>query len=69
MKQVLGWVLPIALVSLACDTVAHAQWGPPRTPDGRPDLQGIWDYRSATPLERPAAGQSVLMQHANGVRG
>ena len=25
----------------------------PRTPDGHPDLQGIWDYRSATPLERP----------------
>ncbi len=25
----------------------------PRTPDGRPDLQGIWDFRTATPLERP----------------
>ncbi len=27
----------------------------PRTPDGRPDLQGIFDYATATPLERPAA--------------
>lgn len=26
----------------------------PRTPDGHPDLQGVWDYRTATPLERPA---------------
>ena len=26
----------------------------PRTPDGHADLQGIWDFRSATPLERPA---------------
>ena len=26
----------------------------PRTPDGHPDLQGVWDFRSATPLERPA---------------
>ena len=26
--------------------------GAPRTPDGRPDLQGTWDLRTATPLER-----------------
>ena len=25
----------------------------PRTPDGQPDLQGVWDYRTITPLERP----------------
>src|SRR6266851_1704487 len=25
----------------------------PRTPDGRPDLQGIWDYGTLTPLQRP----------------
>lgn len=25
----------------------------PRTPDGHPDLQGVWDFRTATPLERP----------------
>ncbi len=27
----------------------------PRTPDGKPDLQGIFDYATATPLQRPAA--------------
>ena len=26
---------------------------PPRLSDGRPDLQGVWDFRTATPLERP----------------
>ncbi len=26
---------------------------PPRTSWGDPDLQGIWDYRTTTPLERP----------------
>ena len=25
----------------------------PRTPDGKPDLQGIWDFRTVTPMERP----------------
>jgi len=30
-------------------------WTPPRTADGHPDLQGTYDYATATPLERPAA--------------
>ncbi|PWU05736.1 MAG: hypothetical protein C5B51_13850 [Terriglobia bacterium] len=27
----------------------------PRTPDGQPDLQGVWANNSATPLQRPKA--------------
>jgi len=26
---------------------------PPRTPWGAPDLQGVWDFRTITPMERP----------------
>ena len=34
----------------------------PRTPDGKPDLQGIWTNATLTPLERPAifAGKTTL---------
>ena len=35
-------------------TNAAASGGVPRTPDGKPDLQGIWDFRTVTPMERPA---------------
>lgn len=28
-------------------------WTAPRTPDGQPDLQGVWANNNATPLERP----------------
>ena len=34
---------------------ASDAWQAPRTPNGRPDLQGVWDFRSLTPLERPEA--------------
>lgn len=37
-------------------------WTAPVTPWGDPDLQGIWDFRTITPMERPAelAGKAVL---------
>ena len=39
-------------------------WTAPRTLDGQPDLQGIWDFRTVTPLERPRnlAGKDVLTE-------
>jgi hypothetical protein len=32
---------------------AGTVWTPSRTPDGRPDMQGIWSNATLTPLERP----------------
>src|SRR4029077_6006144 len=35
------------------ETTAVKTWTPTSTPDGQPDLQGVWDYRALTPLQRP----------------
>ena len=36
----------------------------PRTPWGKPDLQGVWDFATLTPMERPAefAGKETLTE-------
>ncbi len=57
---------PVAGQGLGATTtpapITGATWTAPRTPDGHPDLQGIWDYRTITPLERPRelAGKEFL---------
>ena len=38
----------------AKSNVAAKPWTTPRTSWGHPDLQGVWDYRTITPLERPS---------------
>ena len=43
------------------DRVTDPNWTMPRTPDGQPDLQGIWGNKTITPIERPGnQGQAYL---------
>ncbi len=67
----------IAVVSLAPAALAgQAQpatadtWTPPRTPWGEPDLQGIWDFRTLTPLQRrrARAGQEFFTEEEAAAR-
>ncbi len=36
------------------DSRASEDWVAPRTPDGQPDIQGVWTNATMTPLERPS---------------
>ena len=42
-------------------TAAVAGQTLPRTPDGQPDLQGVWDFRTMTPLERPTDQEQAFL--------
>jgi hypothetical protein len=44
----------LALLTAAAAVAAPLSAQSPRAPDGHPDLQGIWNFSSLTPLERPA---------------
>ena len=57
-QSLAGFATVVALMATASVIVAGQApdgWTVPRTPDGRPDLNGIWANDSATPLQRPEA--------------
>ena len=43
----------VAALVLSAPVPASAQTEAPRTAWGAPDLQGVWDFRTITPLQRP----------------
>lgn len=47
--------ISIALCACHASSAAQSNWRPPRTEHGQPDLQGLWDFGTKTPLQRPAA--------------
>ena len=65
-KQILSALVIMATVSLAGQSLKNGNaWTVPRTPDGHPDMQGVWANNSMTPLERPLSfGMRATMTDA-----
>ena len=64
------WTASVALLLLLpVAGIAQSDEGTtavPRTPWGHPDLQGVWDYRTATPFERPEElGTTTVVEGAD----
>ena len=58
LKHVLASSLIAAVIPMASFVSAQSQdYIVPRTPDGQPDLQGLWTNDTITPMERPASLQ------------
>src|SRR5690349_16520447 len=56
MVMLMGAAMLTAPLTFAQEKAAPVKknWTAPRTPEGHPDLQGIWTNVTVTPLERPA---------------
>ena len=52
-RPLVSVVAVVVAIGLLGTMQASAQTDPPRTAWGQPDLQGVWDFRSITPMQRP----------------
>ncbi len=55
-----AWTPVVTHAQTAAPSKLQAPWTVPRTPDGRPDLQGNWSNATLTSFERPAGLPLVL---------
>ncbi len=58
---VLAGALAPAMLAETPARAAGQQAAIPRTPDGKPDMQGIWTNRWLSPMERPAGVQKLVL--------
>ena len=55
MNRGFAWLLVLGLTTGAVAAQAPAKYRAPRTENGHPDLQGVWNFNTGVPLQRPDA--------------
>jgi hypothetical protein len=64
--------LALSLAAAAALTLVplsgQAKWKMPRTPDGKPDLQGTWSNATITPIERSNEFPNLALNEADAAR-
>ena len=66
------WIAVLALLLVPpADGIAQSDGDKTETPQttwGQPDLQGVWDFRSITPMQRPEdlADREFLTEEGSG---
>jgi len=68
------YVIFVGILALCIAITASAQapkpgakpYSPPRMPDGHPNLEGMYDLATLTPIERPAGAKAVLTKEEAG---
>ena len=59
-------ILGLGLLGAGPGFAQDGSWTTPRTPDGDPDVGGVWDFRTLTPLQRPRdAGAQLTAEEAS----
>ena len=57
-------VVGLLVVDRGVDAQSAGAWTAPKTPWGDPDLGGIWNFATMTPLERPRDAETLVLAPA-----